>query len=159
LSKNTLYAYLDHLQESFVLFLAPIHDRSIRRQAVNPKKLFVIDPALAYAFAPAPMLDRGHKLENLVFLHWRRQREDLFYLERPHEVDLVVGESPPEILVNVAYSLQAPEVLQREMSGLKEAQVKRPGIKAELVAVETAQAASTGNICVVPAWKYLLRSY
>jgi len=155
-SKDTLYAYLDHLRESWVLFMLPKHDSSLRRQAVKPKKVFAVDPALAHPFAPEPLLDRGRKLENLVFLHWRRQREDLFYVADGYEVDLAVGEARCEALINVAYSLTAPEVFKRETDGLAKALRVCSGASATVVAEETTQAPPPPGIQVVPAWKYLL---
>jgi len=47
---------------------------------MNPKKLRPVDWALGYPFVPEQIIDPGCKLEPAVFLHWRRQREDLAYL-------------------------------------------------------------------------------
>ena len=43
LSKDTLYRYLGYLEESYIIFPVPIADRSIRKQAINPRKLHPID--------------------------------------------------------------------------------------------------------------------
>jgi predicted AAA+ superfamily ATPase len=58
----------------------PLADRSIRKQAINRKKLHVVDWALGYPFVPERTIDVGRKLESAVYLHCRRQREDLGYL-------------------------------------------------------------------------------
>ena len=50
------------------------------------------------------LIDRGRPLENAVFLHHRRQREDLVYLGGPAEIDLVVGSERAEAWVNTAWS-------------------------------------------------------
>ena len=91
LSKDSLYNYLGYLEESFVVFTLPVAERSLRKQAMNPKKLHAIDWALAYSFVAEPSIDVGKKLETAVLLHWRRQREDLGYLAGDREADLVVN--------------------------------------------------------------------
>ncbi|HOX60364.1 MAG TPA: ATP-binding protein, partial [Verrucomicrobiota bacterium] len=78
-SKNTLHEYLGYLEESFLLFLLPKQERSLRKQAHNPKKLHVIDPGLVAAFQGNPDRDVGRKLETTVFLHLRRQYRALYY--------------------------------------------------------------------------------
>src|SRR5271154_6758622 len=50
-----------------------------------------VDWALGYPFEPEQTIDPGCKLETAVFLHWRRQRDDLAYLNADREVDLVVN--------------------------------------------------------------------
>lgn len=99
---------------------------------------------------------RARKSENLVFLHWRRQREDLSYLANGFEVDLVVGESPCAAFINVTHSLGAPEVFNRETAGLTRALQTHPGTPAVVVAEETGSRPLPSGITVVPAWKYLL---
>jgi predicted AAA+ superfamily ATPase len=77
LSKDTLYRYLHYLEESYIVFLLPVAERSIRKRAMNPKKLHGVDWALGYPLVPEPFINSGHKLETAIYLHWRRQREDL----------------------------------------------------------------------------------
>jgi uncharacterized protein len=82
LSKHTLYRYLHYLEESYIVFLLMVAEPSIRKQAMNPKKLHGVDWALGYPLVPEPFINAGHKLETAIYLHWRRQREDLAYLEQ-----------------------------------------------------------------------------
>jgi len=58
-------------EESFVVFMLSVAERSVRKQAMNPKKLHAIDWALALPFVAAAAVDAGRKLESAVFLHWR----------------------------------------------------------------------------------------
>jgi predicted AAA+ superfamily ATPase len=147
LSKDTLYAYLGHLEESFVVFTLTVAERSVRKQAMNPKKLHAIDWALAYPFVAEPTVDAGRKLESAVFLHWRRRSEDLGYLAGEREVDLVVNRSRPEHLVNVAYSVSAAATW---------AAGRFPRASRTLVAHEHARRAAPAGVEVVDAWRYLL---
>jgi hypothetical protein len=43
LSKDTLYTYLGYLEQSFIVFPLPVAERSLRKQAVNPKKMHTED--------------------------------------------------------------------------------------------------------------------
>lgn len=156
LSKDTLYSYLGYLEESFVLFSLPVADRSLRKQAVNPKKLHPVDWALAYPMVVEPTLDVGRKLETAVFLHWRRTREDLAYLGGDHEVDLVVNPDAPEHLINVAFSTSSPEAWAREIRALERATPVFPRAARTLVAHEYGSLQPPAGIQVTPAWQYLL---
>lgn len=87
------------------MFLLAVAERSIRKRAINPKKVHGVDWALGYPLVPEPFIDAGRKLETAVYLHWRRRREDLGYLGEDREIDLVVNPERPEQLINVALNI------------------------------------------------------
>jgi predicted AAA+ superfamily ATPase len=155
-SKDTLYNYLGYLEESFVLFPLPVTERSLRKQAMNPKKLHAIDWALAYPMVTEPSIDVGKKLETAVFLHWRRQREDLGYLAGEREVDLVVNREHPEQLINVAYSVSQSPTWERELAALEAAGTRFPRAERVLVAHEYTPRKPPAGIQLNDAWRYLL---
>lgn len=157
LSKDTLYQYVGYLEDAFVIFTLPVAERSIRKQQANPKKVHSVDWALAYPYAPMPQIDVGWKLENAVFLHWRRKREDLAYVYGDREIDLAVGLDGPGTLVNVAYSALTSEAWERELNGLEWGRKRWPQALCECVIHQTppARQAPVG-IRVVEAWRYLL---
>ena len=156
-SKNTLYEYLGYLQDAFVLFTAPKHEQSLRKQTQNPSKLHLVDVALARAFGSHPDRDLGHKLENLVFLHERRQKRDLFYYSNAHEIDLVSASPEPLRFINVAWSLTDPVTLAREREAMAFGAARYPGAEGLLVAHETAGSGRLRSpLKAVPAWRFLL---
>lgn len=152
LGKDTLYRYLDHMTDAFLIYLLPVAERSVRKQAVRPKKLHVVDWALGFAYRPGPLIDRGRRLENAVFLHHRRQREDLAYLGGPEEIDLVVGTEPCDAWVNTAWSLSEDATWQRESAA-----IQRPdGPKQRLLITrEAAGRKPPPGVRIVDAWQYL----
>jgi uncharacterized protein len=156
LSKDTLYRYLHYLEESYIVFLLPVAERSIRKRAMNPKKLHGVDWALGYPLVPEPFINTGHKLETAIYLHWRRQREDLGYLGGEREIDLVVNPEQPELLVNVSAHIDRPEVYEREIGGLEWAAGRMPRAKRILVVQETPARDMPKGIEVIEAWRYLL---
>ncbi len=154
LGKDTLYRYLGYLEDAFLIFTVPVAERSLRKQAMRPKKLHVVDWALGYPYRPGAMIDRGWRLENAVFLHHRRQREDLGYRADPVEIDLVVGTRQPEAWINVAWSLADDETWRRETAGLIEPEGP---VRRVLVARETAGRVAPAGIELVEAWRFLAK--
>jgi predicted AAA+ superfamily ATPase len=123
---------------------------------MNPKKLHGVDWALGYPLVPEPFINVGHKLETAVYLHWRRQREDLGYVGGEREIDLVVNPERPELLVNVAAHVDRPEVYEREVGGLEWATGRMPGAERILVVQEIPARDTPKGIEVIEAWRHLL---
>src|SRR5689334_1448212 len=156
LSKDTLYRYLHYLEESYIVFLLPVAERSIRKRAMNPKKQHGVDWALGYPLVPEPFINVGHKLETAIYLHWRRQREDLAYIGGEREIDLVVNPEQPELLINVAAHVDRPDVYEREIGGLQWAAGRMPRARRTLIVQEIPARDMPKDIEVIEAWRYLL---
>ena len=75
--------------------------------------------------------DLGRKLENLVFLHLRRQFKDLFYFKQIHECDLIINKQGLFQAIQVCYELSSDN-RDREINGLVEA-MDVLNIKSELI--------------------------
>ena len=140
-SKNTLYEYLEYLEDAYLVFRLPRHERSVRKQEQNPKKVYVIDPALSRAFTAAPRADRGAWLENLVFLHLRRRTRDLFYDSNGHEVDLVAPGPDAVDFYDVTWSLEDPVTPRREAASMAFGTDRYPSGRRHLIAHETGKVA------------------
>lgn len=156
LSKDTLYRYLHYLEESYIVFLLAVAERSIRKRAMNPKKLHGVDWALGYPLVPEPFIDAGHKLETAVYLHLRRHREDLAYWGGEREIDLVVNPERPEMLINVALNVARSDTYEREIAGLEWAGARMPRARRILIVQEEPDRELPRGIEVVQAWRYLL---
>jgi len=152
LSKDTLYAYLDHLEEAFILFPVRKWDRSLRVRSMNPSKLYVVDTGLTGRFSVTP--DRGKRLENAVFHHLRRRQRELFYLSNGHEVDLASADDAPQAAWNVAWSVHEATTREREIRSLDWARSRYPEIETNLVCHE-APDAWDHEPRLIPAWQLL----
>ena len=75
--------------------------------------------------------DFGRKLENLVFLHLRRQFKDLFYFKQIHEWDFIINKQGLFQAIQVCYELSSDN-RDREINGLVEA-MDVLNIKSELI--------------------------
>jgi predicted AAA+ superfamily ATPase len=154
-SKNTLHEYLGYLEDSFLLFLLPKHERSLRKQAHNPKKLHVIDPGLVAAFQGNPDRDVGHKLETAVFLHLRRRHRDLFYYSNDSgEVDLC--DSDGKQFWNTCWSLSDPATVTREQGAMALGNSRVKNAAGLLLYHECSPPLVSALPAAKPAWHWLL---
>lgn len=155
IGKDSVYRYLDILQEAYIIFLLPVIDRSLRKRSINPKKMHLIDWSIGYAYSPRELVDRGRRLENAVFLHSRRRYPELGYVATPYEVDLVETLEGPRRYINVCWSISSSETRERKVRALKNIMVE--GAERILVTHEgLPNSAQCEGLVVVPAWKYLL---
>jgi predicted AAA+ superfamily ATPase len=153
-SKNTLFEYLGHLEDAFLIFLLPKQEASLRKQAHNPKKMHVIDPGLVAAFKAYPGRDVGHKLETTVFLHLRRRRKDWFYYANGGEVDLCDGEGA--LFFNTCFDLTKSETMQRERGATTLGQKRWPDARGRLLYHEYASGVEQAFPTAEPAWRFLI---
>jgi len=159
-SRNDLYLYLDCLADSFLVFRVPLHTQSVQVQRVNPDKLYIIDTGLARAVALSPDSGRGMLLENLVFLHLRRQGFDIEYLQTDdgYEVDFIARRRGMDggCLIQVAYDLSNSQTHDRETRALNSADNTLRGLRKIIVTWD--DETQSGDIHVLPVWKFLLLS-
>lgn len=167
--KATLLTYLSHLVDAFLFFLVPMRSRSARQRAVNPRKVYAIDPGLAAAMYRAGATNRGAQLENAVYLDLRRRYGRLadsmvtwVKTSSGKEIDFAIDDpvtgGPPQ-LVQVCEQLDEPTTRKRELAALVEAMSELGCRSATLVTlicderVET----SAGVIQIMPAREWFFR--
>jgi len=160
-TKNNLYSYMDHLTDAFLFYPVPIHARSKKVRRVNPKKVYVIDPGLLKAMPFNITDDRGAILENLVFMHLRRQglAPEYYVTKNGTEVDFVLftKNKPGVRLIQVCWDINDPVTQKREvrtlLSGMQELGLNRGTIVTWLD-----EDMPDERIDIVPAWKWMLKS-
>ncbi len=112
--KNTIYDYITYLEEAFAVFSVQKWSRSVRKQMVNPKKMYLLDPSYKYAMSISE--DIGRVFENMIFLALKREHHEVHYFMEKQEVDFVL---PDNSLINAAYDLPVL-TKQRELNSLLE---------------------------------------
>ncbi len=155
-SKNSLFEYLDYLEDAFLVFFAPIQDQSLRKQAHNPKKLHVIDSGLVAAFKANSARDVGHKLETAVYLEMRRVRKELFYYSNGSEIDLCDGEG--SFFINTCWRLTEAETRRRELEAMDMGRARWPRARGLLLFHEYTPGVEGEIPEALPAWRFLTES-
>ncbi|MGI9179577.1 MAG: ATP-binding protein [Longimicrobiaceae bacterium] len=132
-AKDTLYEYLDHLQDAFLIRTVSMHSTSERQRMANPRKAYPIDPGLIPLYERAGREHRGRALETAVLLELERRgyMADWVRTADGWEVDFF-SERPgdPPLLVQVSLETVQDETGEREVralvAGAREHRAARP---------------------------------
>jgi len=163
LSGQLISEYLEKMADCFLLFTVPIRSYNLAVQAVNPKKVYAIDHAMAMAFSEATGDNRGLCLENMVYIELRRRSQQIFYYKtrRGGEIDFAVGPDHSILLIQVCWELgKEGQTRDREINSLIDAMEELECSEAQIITAweeETIVDEMSGKtIRVVPAYKWLL---
>jgi len=134
-SRETLYHYVDYIEDAFLIFNVPLYSESVRAQHTIPNKVYAIDNGLIHAFS-LKINDLYHKfLENQVYLDLRRQGKDIFYYRTKdgYEIDFVTVDKMGEReLIQVTWDMSDPKTADREQRALDQAE-RELGIKGRII--------------------------
>ena len=120
-STSTVMEYLSHLEYSWLLQFVPKFSHSLKKQLINPRKVYTIDTGFVRANSGSFSDDHGRLLENLVWLHLRRHYREIYYFAEHKECDFLIFEKgKPRAAIQVCFDL-TPDNLDRELEGLIEA--------------------------------------
>lgn len=123
-AKDTLHAYLAHLEDAFLIRTVFIASGSERRRMVNPRKIYPIDSGLIPIFDRWGRSNLGHALETSVLLELERRGADITYVrtEAGFEVDFLARYADgQQELIQVCADLGTPATRERETRALQEA--------------------------------------
>lgn len=159
--KSAVSDYLEWFEDAYFLFTVRIFDASLARANTNPKKIYCIDHALVTSVSSGILVNSGHLLENLVFTALRRITPDIYYFKSKggREVDFIAQmQDRSRMLVQVCESMADPQTRKREISALAEAMAELKLSSGTIVTrgEEGEIKVESGNIGVVPAWRFLL---
>lgn len=157
-SSNTVSDYVSYFEDGYLLFSVPKFTSSLKEQMVNPRKIYTIDTGLASINSLSFSEDLGRKLENLVYLHLRRQNRHIRYFVNQHECDfLVLHKGKATEAVQVCFELNADN-LDRELDGLYEAMKHCNLKKGQIITLNQEDHFSKDKLKIhaVPAWKWMM---
>lgn len=156
-SVNSAISFVSYLEDSYLLFTISKFDYSLKKQAVNPKKIYSIDNGLSNANSGSFSLDSGRMLENAVFLHLRRKHRDIYYFKQKNECDFVIKEKEKGTkAIQVCWEL-TEDNKERELSGLTEA-IESLKLKNGLIITHNQEdiiKVQNKTIHIKPAWKWM----
>jgi hypothetical protein len=157
-SPTTVKNYIDHLENSYLIFTINAFDYSVKKQLYSKKKVYVIDTGLMNILAFRFSRDTGKILENLVFVELKNRGHDIYYHKDSHECDFILTEKG-----RVIQAIQVTRIIEgsnekREISGLLEA-MRAYKLEEGLILTEDTEdeiAVDGMKIIITPVWKWLL---
>ena len=120
--EDTLSNYVHFLERAYLIFNLSRFDYSLRKQAVNLKKVYPADTSFTRFSGSLFSEERGRLLETIVCNQLARTGNNLFYWkdERNREVDFVVCQGlKPVSLYQVSDNLDDERVRKRETESLR----------------------------------------
>ena len=157
-SAKTVLDYMAYMEIAYLLFSIPRFSFSYRSQLVNPKKVYCVDLGLQSILSPSFSEDRGHRLENLVFVELYRQgREIYYYNNNGYECDFVVCDNQkPELLIQVCEEV-VTDNQDREYGGLVAAMKELQVDKGVILTMNQSDMACVDGYSIetVPVWKWI----
>lgn len=144
LSNDTVSRFSYFFEESYLFFFIKLFAYSLKKQNVNPKKVYCIDNGLIESEGFKFMQDADKRLENSVFLHLIYSGFSPFYLKNGFEVDFYID----DIAIQVCYELNGST--EREIKALKQTNAK------EKLIITWNQEENIEGIKVIPFWKWAL---
>jgi len=164
-SKDSVHDYLEWAEDSFFCYRVSVFSGSIREQSRNYSKIYCVDWGLANINSWAWDGAFSRSLENLVYIHLKRQGYTVHYYltrEKRQEIDFIATNRKGEIiqLLQVCYSFTDEDVLKRELEPLKTA-MKYFNLKESFIITadtENEWTVENGMIKALPAWRWMLDS-
>lgn len=122
--RETLYEFLAHLEDAFLLRAVPVAADSEKRRQVNARKVYPVDHGVSSVFDRSPKANTGHRLEVAVFNELQRRGAEVGYVrtESGYEVDFLSRDNKGEQrLIQVCENIDDPDTLSREVRALEDA--------------------------------------
>lgn len=158
-SPHTVVNYCNYLEQCYLCFFINRYSHSLQKQIQYNKKCYMIDPALIRTTGFRVSEDRGRLLENIVFLHLKMQKKEIYFHKDKKECDFIVREGNQIIqAIQVTTTLSDVAVKDREINGLIEA-MSLYNLREGLILTENEQDTIVVNgflIAIIPIWKWLL---
>lgn len=118
---KTILEYLSYLESAYLFLFVSKFSYSIRKQLVNPRKVYAIDLGMVNVNSSSFSDDIGRKFENMVYLQLRRFFAEIYYFSEKGECDFLVFKKGVFLeAIQVCFQL-TQDNLKRELAGLTEA--------------------------------------
>lgn len=157
-SPHTITNYCNYLEQCYLCFFISRYSHSLKKQIQYNKKCYMIDPALIRTIGFRISEDRGRLLENIVFLHLKTLKKEIYFHKDKKECDFILREGNQVVqAIQVTTNLSDENVKIREIDGLIEA-MSAYNLQEGLILTEHEQSKLEINgflINIVPIWKWL----
>ncbi len=158
-SKDSLYNYLDYLQDAFFVFTLRKFSLSYKKSEQSLPKIYFIDNGLLRING---IDDKGRLMENLVFIELLRTNKDVSYYQNAsnEEVDFVIKDGKKvKQLIQVCYNTENFMTKDREVKPLIKAsyEFRCKDLLVITKEEEKEEKVDGKKIKFVPIWKWLLK--
>lgn len=127
ISVHTVERYITGLTDSFILYRVPRYDIKGRQLLRTGDKYYVADIALRSLLLGNRIMDRGHVLENIVFLELIRRGKQVYVGANGNsEVDFITTDDTGLTYYQVTLTVRDEATLQRELAPLMSIQDHYP---------------------------------
>lgn len=163
LNDKTVKEYVGYFRDAYLLFTLDSFAFSAKEQIKSPKKVYAIDTGMAGAVGFSFSENRGHLLENQIYLDLKRRGHELFYYRTSNglEVDFAccTGGKVTQ-LIQVVQDLGDEKTRNREMRSLLKAMDETGLDHGEIVTYEEDDELTVDGktIRLTSAFRYLLGS-
>jgi predicted AAA+ superfamily ATPase len=137
--KDTVYDYVSHFEDAFLLRSITMHSNSERQRMSNPRKVYPVDTGLIAIYERAGRTHRGRALETAVLLELERRRYAVDWLRTAEgwEVDFFATRADiAPLLVQVCLDTTADETWEREVRALASAAAAFPDAQPLLITLD-----------------------
>ena len=118
-SINTIYNYLDYLQEACLIYQVKRYDVVGKTLLNHLEKYYVVDHGIRESIFNRNMVDIGQILENIVYFELlRRGYKVNVGIINKNEIDFVVSKNKEVKYIQVTYILSDEDVVKREFGNL-----------------------------------------
>jgi len=155
---ETIKNYLEHIQQTYMIFQLMKYSPSVKVQMLNPKKIYFIDNAIIGRIGFNATDNSGIRLENMVFLELKRRGCDIFYHADKKECDFIVRQGTTITQAyQVTLSMADEKTRKREFAGLQEAMREYHLSEGYIITMEEKETIhiDEGTVHVVPAWEWM----
>lgn len=160
-STTTLINYFSYIEDAYLVFSVPFFSYSLKKQSVNPFKVYAIDVGLRKAISFQFSKDVGRIFETLVAIALKQNNIEFYYWknQKNEEVDFVIKEKKSVTqLIQVCYDLTDADTEEREIRALLNAAEELRTRKLIIINsdIEKDVKHKGRTISYIPLWKWLL---
>jgi len=133
------------------------------QESLRYRKIYMVDIAFSTLAGALSTPNRGHLLENIVFLELFRQRQtrqyELYYYKKTIEVDFVIYHNRRVLeLIQVCWTIRDPKTKNREVRALQTAAIELNPQRMIIITMDEKQEIPVNGktIEVIPVTEWLL---
>jgi predicted AAA+ superfamily ATPase len=160
--RNTLYDYIDKIQDTVAIFFVNRYSEKIYTRESWPKKIYLADTGISRVVRFST--DTGRLMENAVFLELLRRTNihplmEIYFLRvNNKEIDFVVKEGMKMSLIQVCYEIEDLKTREREIKSLLKGSEELKCNDLQIITwdYEGEEKFNGMSIRFIPLWKWLI---